>query len=108
MKRPANPRSQESGFTLVELVIAVAVVGVAFMALSSALAASLRSLAVQKARTQGNEVATQAIEDLQRYSFINLAVCGPATGVAEPDGLELEVKSPSTACPTSSGAAGDQ
>lgn len=100
-------RDDEEGFTLVELVIALGIVAVAFLALSSMLAASLRSLAVQKARTQGNEVATQAIEDLQRYAFSNLGVCGPATGSAEPAGLELEVKSTSSSCPTGTGAAAD-
>lgn len=99
-------RGDDNGFTLVELVIALGVAAVAFLALSSMLAASLRSLAVQKARTQGNEVATQAIEDLQRYAFASLAVCGPPMG-AEPAGLELEVRSTSSSCPIGPGSSGD-
>ena len=48
-----------------------------FAALLGLLAAGLRTIAVQKARTQGNEVATMAMEDLQRFSFNNLLECNP-------------------------------
>jgi hypothetical protein len=60
---------------------------VVFAALGAALASGLRALAVQKARTQGNEVAIQAIEDLQRLSFDSLVVCSVPAGPV-PQGLE--------------------
>ncbi|HVE46373.1 MAG TPA: hypothetical protein VNA57_06465 [Acidimicrobiales bacterium] len=39
---------------------------------------SLKTLTVAKARTQGNEVATHAIEELQRLSYTALGVCTTA------------------------------
>lgn len=56
-----------------------------FAALASALGHSLKVLAVSKARAQGNEVATQGIEDLQRLGYSALGVCQPAP--APPVGL---------------------
>lgn len=66
----------EDGFTLLEVTVGLAVTAVAFVALAGAMLAGLKSLAVQKARTQGNEVATQGIEDLQRLGFNYLGTCG--------------------------------
>jgi hypothetical protein len=68
-----------------------------FAALSAALASGLRALAVQKARTQGNEVATQGIEDLQRLSFDGLVVCSTPAGPV-PTGLETTALG--TNCPS--------
>ena len=67
--------------------MAIALSAVVFSALGAGLASGLRALAVQKARTQGNEVATQAIEDLQRLSFDSLVVCSVPPGPI-PQGLE--------------------
>lgn len=83
----SHTSSSEQGFTLVELVIAIGLGAVVFAALGAALASGLRALAVQKARTQGNEVATQGIEDLQRLSFDSLVVCSVPAGPV-PQGLE--------------------
>lgn len=55
-------------------------------ALASLLGSSLRTLTVHKARTQGNEVATQGIEDLQHLGYDNLGLCAPPVGTA-PVGL---------------------
>ena len=65
---PAQGRS-DNGFTLVELVIAISLAGFVFVAIALSLGGALRAVAVQKARTQGNEIATQGIEDLQRYAY---------------------------------------
>lgn len=95
---PLHKRGDD-GFTLVEMVISVALVGFVFFALSSAMAAGLKSVALQKGRTQGNEVATQGIEDLQRYAFSTLQVCGAASPTRA--GLELTVTSTSSGCTSS-------
>jgi type II secretory pathway component PulJ len=76
----------DGGFTLLELTIAMGLAAFVFAGLGAVLLGGLRSLAVAKARTQGNEVATQAIEDLQRFDFGNLGLCAtPAT--TPPSGL---------------------
>lgn len=81
----------EGGFTLVEMVVAITVLGVMFMAVAVVLESGLRSLAAAKARARGNEIATQGIEDLQRFSFNNLGLCTDPTGTP-PAGLETPVR----------------
>jgi prepilin-type N-terminal cleavage/methylation domain-containing protein len=75
-----RPARAEDGFTLVELIVAISLTAVVFTFLAMTMTASMRSLMIQKARTQGNEVATQAIEDLQRLDYDKLAVCNPPSG----------------------------
>lgn len=53
-----------------------------FSALAHVMFSGLRSLSAQKTRNQGNEVAAQAIEDLQRFGYGGLGVC--ATAPARP------------------------
>lgn len=67
--------NRDGGFTVLELTIAMGIAAFAFSALAALLMGSLKTLAVQKARTQGNEIATQGIEDLQRLSYNNLGLC---------------------------------
>jgi prepilin-type N-terminal cleavage/methylation domain-containing protein len=74
------------GFTVLELMVALAISAIVLVALGTTLAAALRLAGLQKARTQGNEVATQAIEDLQRLDYDHLGVCAPPPGPA-PAGL---------------------
>jgi type II secretory pathway pseudopilin PulG len=74
-------RPREGGFTIIEMMTVIAITGFVFLALASLLAGALRSLNVAKTRTQANEIATQGIEDLQRYDFDDLGVC---TGAADP------------------------
>ena len=45
------------------------------------LAGTLKGLSISKTRAQGNELATQGIEDLQRFDFDNLGFC---TGASDP------------------------
>lgn len=75
-RRPLD--ASEDGFSLIELVIATGLAAFVFAALASLLGQSLKTLTVAKSRTQGNEVATQAIEELQRLSYSALGVCVPA------------------------------
>jgi prepilin-type N-terminal cleavage/methylation domain-containing protein len=92
-----GPRpDRDAGFTLVEMVIVVGVSAFLFAALASVLGASLRTLAVAKARTQGNEVATQGIEDLQRFGYSQLGLCA-APSASPPAGLTNIVYLPN--CP---------
>ena len=85
--RQSDDAADERGFTLVELVIAIGLIGLVFAGVAGILTSSLRALSIQKARTQGNEVATQAIEDLQRRNFDNLVLCTSPSGTA-PSGLD--------------------
>lgn len=73
--------ADEAGFTLVELVMAAAITAFAFLALATMLAGSLKALSIGKTRAQANEIATQGIEDLQRFDFNDLGVC---PGAADP------------------------
>jgi prepilin-type N-terminal cleavage/methylation domain-containing protein len=74
------------GFTVLELMVALAISAIVLVALSTTLGAALRLAGLQKTRTQGNELATQAIEDLQRLDYDHLGVCAPPSGTA-PAGL---------------------
>jgi hypothetical protein len=65
----------------VELVVVIAITMIAFTALATTMASGLKALSVQKTRSQGNQLATQGIEDLQRYDFNDLGVC---SGAADP------------------------
>ena len=76
-----EPRPREGGFTLVEMLVVISITAFVFLALAALLAGAARSLAVAKTRTQANEIATQGIEDLQRYDFNDLGVC---SGAADP------------------------
>jgi hypothetical protein len=75
-----SPR--EDGFTLIEMVVAVGLAAFIFAALASVLGSSLTALAAQKARSQGNELVTRGMEDLQRYDFEDLGVCAGPSGPA--------------------------
>src|SRR6266511_4821277 len=83
LRRAASRRSD--GFTLIELLAALGIAAIAVLALAGGLAAALKLSGLQKVRTQGNELATQAIEDLQRLDYDHLGVCTPAPGA--PSGL---------------------
>ena len=62
------------------MIIAISLSAMIMLALAGGLGAALRALSVQKARTQGNEVATLGIESLQSLSYDALGVCAPAAG----------------------------
>ena len=81
----------EEGFTLLELVVALALSAFAFAALASMLLGGMKALSVQKTRSQGNEFATQAIEDLQRFDFNDLGLC-PSTSDPSPTTVPTSVQ----------------
>jgi type II secretory pathway pseudopilin PulG len=74
-------RDREGGFTVIELVVVLGITTIAFTALAASLGTGMKALSVQKTRSQGNQLATQGIEDLQRYDFNDLGMC---TGTADP------------------------
>src|SRR3954468_8059131 len=80
----ASRRPNEDGFTLVEMVIAIALGAMVFMALALALAGGLKAVSVAKNRTRGDELATAAIEDLQRFDYDHLGLC-PSSGSGATD-----------------------
>lgn len=86
-------RRSEEGFTLLELVIAMLVASIALVALAGAFASGLRTVAIDKTRTTGNEIATEGIEDLQRYSYDYLGTCG-AMAPNPPAGFETTATLP--------------
>lgn len=100
---------RDEGFSLLEVIIAISISAIVFTAVAAILGSGLRTLTVQKARTQGNEVATQGMEDLQRYSFNSLAVCAPPPDPPDPApaGFGIPVVAPSTKCPTAAATTGD-
>ena len=99
--RARRDTAEDGGFTLVELVIAIGLIAFVFAAVAGVLTSGLKALAVQKTRTQGNEIATQAIEDLQRRSFDYLVVCKAPTGTV-PAGIDLNDLVTGAGCPGTS------
>jgi prepilin-type N-terminal cleavage/methylation domain-containing protein len=81
-----GPGEDCEGFTVLELMMALAISAIVLVALGATLGAALKVAGLEKTRTQGNEVATQAIEDLQRMDYDHLGVCVPPPGTA-PAGL---------------------
>jgi len=92
-------RTSCDGFTLVELLVALMIATIALVALAFTLAAALKVAGLQKTRSQANEIATQAIEDLQRLDYDHLGVCSPAPGTA-PTGLTAPVFLANCSSPT--------
>lgn len=57
------------------MVVSIGLAAFLFTGLAAVLASGLRTLGVERGRTQANEIATQGIEDLQRFPFNNLGLC---------------------------------
>ncbi len=89
--RAAAGSDSEAGFTLIELVVAISLATILFVGLAALMGSSLRTLAVTRGRGQANEIATQGIEDLQRFNFSGLVSCSAPTvppGGSVPSGFE--------------------
>ncbi len=78
-ERSRRPVPGEGGFTLIEMVISLALAVMLFTGLAGVLGASLRTLSVTRGRGQADEIATQGIEDLQRFGFSSLLLCNTPT-----------------------------
>lgn len=85
LRRPARGPHNAAGFTLVEMMVTLLITTTAFVSLAALLGTSLKMVTLEKNRNQGNEVATQAIEDLQRLDYNHLGECSAASGA--PSGL---------------------
>src|SRR5689334_17992146 len=83
--RDASTRAPEDGFTLIEVIIAIGLSAVVFLALAMAMAGGLKAVAVSKSRTRANELATAAIEDLQRFDYDHLGLCPASGGTGKTD-----------------------
>ena len=81
--------------------IATLIGTIIFVALAYGMAASLRTLGAAKARVQGNQIATQAIEDLQRFSFNALGECAYPTGMTAPANLTTMAQPANNGCSNS-------
>jgi type II secretory pathway pseudopilin PulG len=81
MKDTDNPRAGTGGggFTIIELMVAVSLATVLFVGLAALMGTALRTLSVTRSRGQANEVATEGIEDLQRFNFSSLVSCSTPT-----------------------------
>jgi len=79
--RPQRVKDDQDGFTLIEMCMVLTICAIAFVGLAQMLAGTLKGLSISKTRAQGNELATQGIEDLQRFDFDNLGFC---SGAADP------------------------
>lgn len=69
-RRRAN---DESGFTLVEAVVALFVLGIIFTALAAASMGSLRASLASRSEQQGIDFATQALERARAFEYSDLA-----------------------------------
>jgi prepilin-type N-terminal cleavage/methylation domain-containing protein len=69
----------EEGFTLIEMVVALLVCAVVFMALAGVLISTLKVVGINKTRAQANEYATRGMEDLQRFDYAHLGLCQTAS-----------------------------
>lgn len=84
----ARARSEgQDGFTLIEMVVAIGLAAFVFAILAGVMASSIKTIAVQKGRTRANEIATQGIEDLQRYEFDSLGTCPASRAASPPAGM---------------------
>lgn len=77
-------RRSDQGFTIIELMVAITLLAFAMVAVSSVMFSALKVLSIQKSRTQGNDLATAGIEDLQRLGYNALGLCAPPPGAAPP------------------------
>src|SRR5947207_3424457 len=84
--RDASTRAPEDGFTLIEVIVAFTLAAIVFTALAIAMAGGMKAVRVAKDRTRGNELATAAIEDLQRFDSDHLGLCPPSAIVLNADG----------------------
>ena len=104
----AHDETAAGGFTLIELVMVMAITSFAFLALATMLGGSLRALGVGKTRAQANELATQGIEDLQRFAYDDLGVCPGSSDPAPPVPTSLTGLSPVTLANCGSGVVYEQ
>jgi hypothetical protein len=83
------------------MVVAISLLAVLFTMLGGLMGTSLRTLSVTRSRGQANEIATQGIEDLQRFDFSSLVLCNTPTvpaGGSVPSGFASLTTALATSC----------
>ena len=74
---------QEEGFTLIEMLVAIVVIGLGLMALASVAITSLRSIRISRERQDAVQIASSVIEDVRSYDYDRIAMpttySGPGT-----------------------------
>lgn len=74
-RRCQSATASDDGFTIVEMVIAISISAIIFMALAFTLGSALTGLGAQKTRIRANDLAAEAIDDLQRLDYAQLGHC---------------------------------
>ncbi len=75
-----NRSSSDKGFTILEVLIAITVLSVGILAVSSLMGTSIKSSSYSQALTQANNYAQERIETLQSISYNNLQLTDLTTG----------------------------
>ncbi|MGH9263984.1 MAG: type IV pilus modification PilV family protein [Acidimicrobiales bacterium] len=94
----------EDGFSLVEVLVAMALFGLVLAALTGALISSARSIGDQRLRTAATRVATDHLETLRAVPFDELDARAGLTTTTTPDGRAFSVDTAVTAIDPASGA----
>lgn len=94
----------EDGFSLVELLVAIALFGLVLAALTGALISSARSIGDQRLRTTATRVATDHLETLRAVPFDELDSRAGPTVATTPDGRTFSVDTTVTAIDAATGA----
>jgi type II secretory pathway pseudopilin PulG len=106
--RAPQPSADDSGFTLVEAVVSLFVLGIIFTALAAAALGSLRASVSSRAEQQAIDFATEALEKARQAEYFGLAhdqadvvadstrvsACGPTWCFDPGDGAEKLVIQP--------------
>ena len=75
-----NRPSTDKGFTILEVLIAVALLSVGILAVSSLMGTSIKSSSYSQALTQANNYAQERLETLMSIDYNNLQVTNTSTG----------------------------
>lgn len=81
--------SDESGMSLVEILIAVFILGVAVIAIASTAAASLQSLRESRDRQQATQFASTVLEEIRGLPFSDIALDESTVSVTSFDGEDI-------------------
>lgn len=80
-----RPRGDDSGFTLVEVLVAMAVISTALLGLIFAQLQSLTTITVAKQRQQATALATQTMEQVRSLSYATVLAGMSSTDLTDPN-----------------------